>query len=484
MQIKNAQHQKLGTQQKQGYYMSQQHLKLMHLMHLTGFALREYITNEIEINPALEIENEIELNNDNLEDNEEEVDLSNELFWKQDDDLFDKSLKDQKVSREYFDAPVINYNTLQENLKNQISLMEMHEELKEITFFLIDELDNDGYLRRSTDDVADDYSFQHNKYVTEDKIKQALYFLQECEPAGIGARSLQECLLLQLRRKEHHPNKVLAIKIVEKYFNELTSGDLRKLLSVLNLERNQIEESYNLILKLSPKPFDESNKYEQLKHHIVPDFEVTTDGNDLYVSLINYDTIRVKVNEDYLKNSPKGNYTTEKKPTETYVQNLISEAQMLVNALRDRETTMINVMHSIVKMQPEFFRSGDIKQLKPMILQDIADRTKFDISAVSRITSNKHVQTPFGIFSLKQLFMRAVSGENIGTRASTSVQVQEFIQKIVDDEDKSKPLSDTEIMDVLKKNKINVARRTIVKYRELSGIPNSASRKRVQFPLN
>ena len=457
----------------------------MHLMHLTGFALKEYISNELELNPVLEIESDTLLNEQETEENEEEVDLNNDLFWQQDDDLFDKSIKEQKTTREYYDAPVINYKTLQENLKEQVSLMNISGELKEITYFIIDELEEDGYLRRKPGEVADDYGFQHKRYLPEEKIMAALEVLQSCEPAGIGARGLQECLLLQLKKYSgNNYKRDLAVKIISEYLTELTLNNYEKISQELNISLPELDNIIQLILKLSPKPIYESNKYEQLKQHIIPDFEVNTDGNELFVTLTNSDFIKLKVNEGYLKLSDGLTDKKKKKQTDLYLQNMLSDAVMLVNALKDRETTMISVMHTIVKMQPDFFRSGDLKDLKPMILQDIAEQTNFDISAVSRITSNKHVQTPFGIFSLKQLFMRAVSNEETGMRATTSIQVQELIQKIVQEEDKTKPLSDTEIMHLLKEKEINVARRTIVKYREISGIPNSATRKRQQVMLN
>jgi RNA polymerase sigma-54 factor len=481
MQIKNTQNQRLGTNQKHGYYMSQQHLKLMHLMHLTGYALREYITNEIELNPALELEYENETERENNLENEEEVDLSESLFWKQEEDLFEKSTRENKVIREYYEAPVINYSTIQENLKEQIRLLNIDNEKKDIINFIIDELDDDGYLRRKTEDVTDDYSFQRKVITDESKIIDALETLQNCEPAGIGARNLKECLLLQLKKKNFDNNRSLGIIILEECMHELTSNNIESIAAKLNKNIFEINQAIETILKLSPKPIFESNKYEQLKHQIIPDFEVTLQDNDIIVSMSNSDSIKLKINEDFIKVSESSINKKNKKQTENYVNNLITDASMLVNALRDRENTMINVMKEIVKVQIDFFKSGDIKSLKPMILQDIAERTKYDISAVSRITSNKHVQTPYGIFSLKNLFMRAVSNEEIGIRASTSIQVQEIIQKIVDTEDKTKPFSDTEIMNILKLKSINIARRTIVKYREISGIPNSSGRKKNKF---
>jgi RNA polymerase sigma-54 factor len=482
--MNNSQNQKQSQQQRHGYYMSQQHLKLMHLMHLSGYALKEYIANEVELNPVLEMEAEQDTGT------QEEMDATNddfdaELVWEEEEGLYEKSYKQQTAQREYYEAPVVQYNTLQENLKEQLHMLDLEADLIEIACYLVDELDDDGYLRRLTHEVADDYSFHLGKVVGEEKVKVALEALQQCEPAGIAARNLHECLLLQLRRrKSTDPSHELAKTILEFKYSELTQHQIDKIKSDLNITGEDLENCIRYISKLRPKPVSETNRYEQLKEQIIPDFEVHVEDSRLYVSLTSSEFIKLSINEDYLNYSKNGNMNNGKKQAENYFNNLVSDAYMLVNALKDREVTMLNVMRIIVQMQPDFFRSGDMKDLRPMILQDIADKTGYDISAISRITSNKHVQTPYGIFSLKNLFMRAIPSEAPGSNGATSLQVQELIQQIVKEEDKSKPLSDTDIMQLLKKKEISVARRTIVKYRELCGIPNSAIRRKQQLRLN
>jgi RNA polymerase sigma-54 factor len=228
----------------------------------------------------------------------------------------------------------------------------------------------------------------------------------------------------------------------------------------------------------------ETNKYELLKEQIIPDFEVSLEDNELFVSLTSSEFTKLKVNPDFAAaNISRGN-KTEKKQVENYFNNLVSDAQSLVNALKERETTMMKVMTVIVQMQPHFFRSGDVRDLQPMILQDIADRTGYDLSTISRITSNKSVQTTFGVFNLKNLFMRPISSDGENTSKATSIQVQELIHEIVAVENKQKPLSDTEIKHLLKEKGVVIARRTVVKYRELSGIPNSEMRKRQPMPMS
>jgi len=477
-----SQNQKQNQQQKQGYYMSQQHLKLMHLMHLSGYALQEYIANEIELNPVLESETESDVNE---EEDETEDEFDSELLWEQDDEPYEKNQK-QNANENHYEAPVIQYNSLQEILKDQAHMMNLDEETTEIVCYLIDELDDDGYLRRPTAEVADDYSFREGRTMPEEKVKLALKILQECEPSGIGARDLKECLILQLKRRKNPEDRIhnLSLKLLENYYQEFVHRQFVKIKHEMEVSTEELEKCILYICRLSPKPVSETNKYELLKEQIIPDFEVTAEESGLSVSLTSSEFIKLRINTEFTSGNLNSVNSSEKKVAESYFQNLINDANSLINALKERETTMIKVMTAIAQMQPDFFKTGDSKELKPMILQDIADRTNYDLSTISRITSNKHVQTPFGIFSLKTLFMRAIVSENSEAVSSTSIQVQELIRQIVHSENKTKPLSDTDIMYLLKEKDITIARRTVVKYRELSGIPNSEMRKKQQMVSN
>ncbi|MGZ4037331.1 MAG: RNA polymerase factor sigma-54, partial [Bacteroidia bacterium] len=303
---------------------------------------------------------------------------------------------------------------------------------------------------------------------------------------GIGARDLHECLLLQLRRKPKGCRILeITLHLLEDHYQSFVQRQFMKLKTELNITSEDLEKCITYISKLNPKPVTETNRYELLKEQIIPDFEVTADEHELIVSLTSSEFVKLRVNTEYATESglsTKNN--TEKKQVENYFQNLVNDANSLVNALKERETTMMKVMTAIVQMQPDFFKSGDTRELRPMILQDIANKTAYDLSTISRITSNKHVQTPFGIFSLKNLFMRAISSERTDASPATSIQVQELIQQIVKEENKAKPLSDTDIMQLLKAKEITIARRTVVKYRELSGIPNSEMRRKQQLASN
>lgn len=474
------QSQRQNQQQKQGYYMSQQHLKLMHIMHLSGYALQEYIANEIELNPVLESETEPDVNAEEETGKDDEFD--SELLWDQDEEPYEKTQK--QTNENHYEAPVIHYSSLQENLKDQVHMMNLEEDLTEIACYLVDELDDDGYLRRPVAEVADDYSFKEGKMMAEEKVAAALTIIQNCEPAGVAARDLHECLVLQLKRRGHKDDRihVLSLSILKDHYNEFVQRQFPKLKTELQMSGEELEKCIAYISKLNPKPVTETNRYELLKEQIIPDFEVSIEDNELYVSLTSSEFIKLRVNPDYVSSGNVNiSNTSEKKQAENYFQNLVNDANSLINALKERETTMMKVMTAIAQMQPDFFKSGDPRELRPMILQDIASKTGYDLSTVSRITSNKHVQTPFGIFSLKNLFMRAISSEKSDSTSSTSLQVQELILQIVREEDKQKPLSDSDIMMLLKEKEITIARRTVVKYRELSGIPNSEMRKKQQL---
>lgn len=461
--------------------MSQQHLKLMHIMHLSGYALQEYIANEIELNPALETESETDTDAQDQEEEVKEDEFEKEIMWDEDDEPFERNVKQTSDDSRY-EAPVIQYNSLQENLKDQLQMLKLDPDIADLACYLIDELDDDGYLRRPVTEVADDYSFRHGRMIQEELVSEALKAVQTCDPPGIGARNLHECLLLQLRKKnirdQVHQH---ALNLIEKHYHEFVQRQFQKIKSEMEISGEELEKCIMYISKLNPKPVTETNKYELLKEQIIPDFEVSVEDNELYVSLTSSEFVKLRVNPEYSNVNLNIKNTSEKKQAENYFQNLVNDANSLINALKERETTMMKVMTAIAEMQPDFFRSGDPRELRPMILQDIANKTGYDLSTVSRITSNKHVQTPFGIFSLKNLFMRAISGEKSDSPSATSIQVQELIQQIVREEDKTKPLSDTNIMQLLKQKDITIARRTVVKYRELSGIPNSEMRKKQQL---
>lgn len=473
------QQQNQSQQLRQGYYLSQQHMKLMHIMHLSGYALQEYIANELEQNPVLERETDQEgvETDDSFENELTETEID---IWNDDDDLLEKSHKQSMAQEDYYEAPVIQFYSIQDSLKEQVHMMKLTDNLTDVCCFIIDELDDDGYLRRPLEDVAYDYGFSKGRLAEVELVEKGLAFLQKCEPAGIAARDLRECLHLQLLRKRKPGDKMneLAIRVFEEQYDNLVHHNHSKIKNGLKISDEEFTECVAYISKLSPKPVTESNRYELIKEQIVPEFEVFEDEGKLYATLTSSEHTGLYVNPEYsvagINNIKK---PSEQKQAENYFQTLVSEANSLIHALKERESSMSRIISTIVNMQSEFFRTGDYKLLRPMILQDIANATGYDISSISRITSNKHVQTPYGIFPLKSLFMRGLNTELSSDSNLTAVRVQEQIQEIVAKEDKAHPYSDTVIAAMLKEQGAVIARRTVVKYRELLGIPNSTLRR-------
>ncbi len=454
-------------------------MKLMHIMHLSGYALQEYIYNELEQNPVLEMDtaNELSDQEDGIDGDTTVREVELDLY---DDDLLERNYKQSMVQEEFYEAPMVQYDSLQDNLKEQIHLMKLDEGLSGLCCFVIDEMDDDGYLNQPLEDVAYDYSFSRGKIIDFSHVEEALSWIQKCDPAGVGARNIRECLYLQLIRKGSSIScyNDMAIRIFNEQYHNLIQHNYSKIRQDLEISEDDFTKCLLYISKLNPKPVTDVNKYELLKEQIVPDFEVYVEGDRLTAVLAANDHTDLYVNPDYSKeivSSVKDSSVL--KQTESYFEKLVTEAQSLINALKERETTMLKIIRTIVFKQPEFFNTGDLKTLRPMILQDISNATGLDISSVSRITSNKYVQTPHGIFSLKSLFMRGINADLSEVGNLTAIRIQEYIQDIINKEDKSNPFPDTRITQILKEKGVVIARRTVVKYRELMGISNSTLRK-------
>jgi RNA polymerase sigma-54 factor len=459
---------------KQGYFLSQQYLKLTNILHLTGQALNDYVAIEVENNPALEYEEE--------ETSEAEAEVENILdteFHDYGDDLFE--LKNKPVAHEYYEAPVLQFNSLQDSLKEQVHQMRLSDEETETACYLIDELDDDGYLRLPLAEVADNFAFANGKINEVAVFEKALQHIQQCDPPGIGAVNLQQCLLLQLERL-HTKDMDLFIKehalcVLKKYYVPFSQRNYNVIKSRLKVSDDDWKKILELILKLNPKPVIEANKYEIMQNHIIPDFEISIDGEKIYIAATTDGFSKIRVNPDTILASLSEVSEKEKKKAENFMSTYIEEATLLVNALNERETTLKKIIYAIASRQQQFFITGDRKDLVPMILQDIAFATEYDISTVSRITSNKYVQTPHGIIALKSLFMRNIHADEIKDATNTASGVQSVIKALVDQEDKQNPLSDEAILKALKEKGLKIARRTVVKYREKLGILNSYMRK-------
>jgi len=458
---------------KQGYYLSTQHMQFMQLLHLSGQALDEYLQNQLEENPLLEIADK------NPEDNENpDSEIFAEEFYdeayKEDYKYEEKASFNSKTEDQYI-APVIQLDTFYDKLKTQIIWMPISEELKKLAYYLVDALDEDGFLKRDNDSISYDYSFSTGDYVDATEVAKAVKILQQCEPPGIAARDLRECLLLQLSAKKMKSSGLLiAQKILTDHYTKLSSQNFQAIQESLAITGEQLTEALQILQTLSPKPNVENDKYEIFRNQITPSIEVAFDGHDFSVNIVNSKFGNLAVSQT-IEEFTKRDFANSKidKLEKKYWIKMASDAQCLVEAIRQREKTMMAVISAILKLQLEFFKYGDKRFLQPMILDQVAKLSSCDISTVSRITSNKYVQTAFGCFLLKDLFSSSL---HTSEGQVSSHKVKELIEEMIKGENKKKPMTDNQIVNELKMSGISIARRTIVKYRELLGIPSYSLR--------
>jgi RNA polymerase sigma-54 factor len=466
-------------QKQTNTFLLQQKLQLLHLMHLSQVALEDYLKNQLEENPALEESND---QNDELSF-EEEYSKSEDKLSEIEDYFGDDEFPDYKTyinnsaNTAIIEAPPLAYTpSFRELLKEQLREFPIALATKKIIKYLIDSLDEDGYLHTSLDELVDEYGFANETFVDKTQFQKALDILQQFEPAGIGARSLQECLLIQLKRsadKSHY--KELAERIIEDYFTELSLKNYSRLEKLLHIEAEELKHVLNVISHLSPRPVFTASKDWSSLYTIIPDFLITTEDNELEISLTSNPSNSIKINDEYSKIVSNGANTKVSKKEFSYFRKKVSEAKWLLEALEQREHTFLEIVKVIAGIQKDYFLSGDKKNIKPMILEDVARITGYDVSTISRVTCNKYVQTPFGNILLKDLFsisMISTDGEVVSTE-----KIKQELREIVDAESKDKPYTDFELVIQLKSKGYIVARRTIAKYREALHIPHARLRK-------
>ncbi|MBQ5458118.1 MAG: RNA polymerase factor sigma-54 [Bacteroidales bacterium] len=367
-----------------------------------------------------------------------------------------------------------------EHLFEQFILKDVTERQKFIAPFLVGNIDEDGYLRRDLDAVADDIAFSQNIEVSEKELEDVLKVIQELDPAGIGARSLQECLLIQLRRKEEQTNGVkTAIVVLSDCFEEFTKKHYEKIMQKCNITEQDLKEAIDVIIKLNPKPGNSYGEPQKANiQAIIPDFIVEVEDNDIAVSLNNRNSPDLRISRSFSKMMDE--YSSDKagnKEVVTFVKQKIDNAKWFIDAIEQRRRTLLYTMEAIVQFQRKFFLTGDEADIRPMILKDIAEMTNLDISTVSRVANSKYVATPYGNFLLKFFFSEAMqtdSGEEVSTR-----EVKQILKECIDAEDTTKPLTDDRLSEILKDRGYIIARRTIAKYREQMGIPVARLRRKI-----
>ncbi|MGE0078549.1 MAG: RNA polymerase factor sigma-54 [Bacteroidales bacterium] len=483
---------KQRLQQKLLQKLSPQQIQVIKLLEIPTMLLEQRIKKELEENPILEegenYESEAEPENnlaeDDVDKNDDEFTLEDYL---NDEDvpsyrlMANNTSKDDKREEIPFSVGV----TFHEHLEDQLGMLPLSEREHQLALYLIGNLDEDGYLRRKLTAITDDIAFALGLETNEDELEKILYVIQDLEPVGVGARDLQECLLLQLKAKERTSRIVsIAYKILKYHFDEFTRKHYDKIASKLSLEDEDLRDAINEIIKLNPKPGGGfTDPYNQSAQHIIPDFILEYIDGDFQLSLNSRNVPDLRISREYSEmlesySNNKDSVSRQEKDAMSFVRQKIESAKWFIDALKQRQNTLLGTMESILEYQREFFRDGDETKLRPMILKDIADKTGLDISTISRVANSKYIQTHFGIYPLKYFFsegMQTDSGEEVSTK-----EIKKILQECVDNEQKRKPLTDEQLMKILQEKGYPIARRTVAKYREQLGIPVARLRKELK----
>lgn len=459
--------------QKQTLKISPSQIQLLNFFQLNSLELEQYIKNELEENPILEEGNS---QNDDLADENFSTDdrTQDYMDWDEfhDDNLPDYRTRVNNFSEDdtFFAPTLVESIGWRDEVKEQFHLLLDTERQRFLADYLVDSLTDEGYLQVSLDSLVDDVSFSSGMFVDDSEIQYLIDILHKLEPVGLGTSNLQECLLMQLERSQC-TNAIIAQKLVKDHFDELATRNYDKLKRLCTFSIDEIKEAVALIATLNPQPVVGGQAATTLtvKDNVIPDYVVTVEGELLEVSLNSRGIPPLSINKSYseaLGGSKEAN---------SYLNSKINAANWLIEAIQQRENTMLKTMKAIVKLQKEFFISGNVRLLRPMVLQDIADQIKMDISTVSRVTSGKYAQTPFGIIHLKDLFtegMKTDSGEEVSNR-----QIQLVLEELITKEDKNNPLNDFQLTELLSQRGYQIARRTVAKYREILGILPSTLRR-------
>ena len=481
---------KQKLQLKLSQKLSPQQIQLMKLVQLSTLELEQKIQSEIGENPALETGKEIEENNNELDEfsdrDQEDNEVSNEDFdidpYLSDDETPNYKLENSSYGNLKNESgnPFSSQISFHEYLKNQLQNLILDENEKPVADFIIGSIDNSGYIRRSDDDIIDDLAFTQNIVIDKSEFKKVINKIQLLDPPGVAARNLKECLLLQLKRKKKNKYSTLAKNMIETSFDEFSRKHYKKLQDRFSIDENDLKLILNEISKLNPKPGGALSESVQ-NTHIIPDFILKIEDGDLRVSLNKRNSPELRISNNY-KEMLSGymidpNKTKPQKEAILFIKQKLDAAKWFIDAVEQRYQTLYLTINAIVEYQREYFLSGDEHKLKPMVLKDIAKKIKMDISTISRVANSKYMDTPYGVKLLKDFFsegMKNIEGEDVST-----IEIKKTLESIISNEDKSKPLTDKLLSDLLKEKGYNVARRTIAKYREQLGFPVARLRKKI-----
>lgn len=472
--------------------LSPQQIQLMKLIQLPTQAFEQRLKQELEENPALEggkEENDSDYdsdldNSDDFGDNEsitaEDINV--------DEYLSDDEIPDYRTQANNYSAddeektmPYAAGTSFTQHLVNQLNTYRLSDEERDVAEFLVGSVDESGYIRRELSDIMDDLAFTQNVYTEEATIEKVLKIVHQLDPAGVGARNLQECLSIQLHRKEKNPDIELAIEIIDSAFDQFTKKHYKKLLQKFNITEEQLKDAINEIEHLNPKPGGSYAGNNRIVEHVVPDFAIKIVDGELELTLNGRNAPELHVSREY--NNMLTGYKESKdksksqKDAVVFIKQKLDAAKWFIEAIKQRQQTLFVTMSSIMHYQSEYFLTGDERNLKPMILKDIADEISMDVSTVSRVANSKYVDTPYGTKLIKEFFsesMKNDQGEDVSTR-----EIKKILETVIEEENKKKPLTDENLASILKEKGYPIARRTVAKYREQLDIPVARLRKKI-----
>lgn len=484
---------KQSLQQKLQQKLSPQQIQLMKLLQVPAMALDQRIKEELEANPVLEegmeeeelTEQEFEEKDEDQPKDELEQALEDFDYEEYTDDYipeYKTRANNYSSDDEEKSTPMIFQESFQDKLISQLGFLNLDEKQDLLAKTLIGNLDDNGYLGRQLDSIVNDLAFTQGVDASEEELEALLLFIQKFDPAGIGARDLQECLLIQINRKnEEDPAIALSKLILEKHFNAFAKKHYDKIVEKLDISEDQLKSAIAEITKLNPKPGNSMSANKGANQVIIPDFILNNDDGELLLSLTSSNMPELRISKDYkemLKTySEGGKKSKEEEQGLIFVKQKIDSARWFIDAIRQRQNTLISTVQAIIDYQKAFFLSGDDTKLRPMILKDIAEKVNLDISTISRVVNSKYIQTNFGTFLLKAFFSESLSTDS-GEEVST-IEVKRIMQDLIDQEDKRKPLTDEKLALLLKEKGYNIARRTVAKYREQLNIPVGRLRKQL-----
>ena len=481
----------LTQQQKLQTKLSPAQIQVMRMLELPACELQARINEELQENPALE---------EGLDKTQETADYQEQDFndeyqnplqnpdfnyddYVQDDDPVERiyNTPSQETARE--DIPFSVGMSFGEYLKSQIYLTKMDKPDRHIAKFVVGNIDENGYLRRTAEELVDDLSFQEGIVVTDEKMQSIIAEIQQFDPPGVAAYDLQDCLLIQLRQKEPTASVVLAIKILTQHFDTFSRKQYSKILQRMEITEEQLKGAISEITRLNPRPGNHwlGTVYDRNQSVVIPDFFVEEEDDELIISLNHGDIPPLHVSADYNQMledySHEGKAHAANREAARFVKEKIDAAKWFIDAIRQRNETMMQTMSAIVAYQREFFLQGDSSYLKPMVLKDIAERIGHDVSTISRVCSNKYVQTQFGTFALKYFFSESITKQD-GGEISTR-EIKDKVREVIANEDKTHPITDDELVEILHASGYAIARRTVAKYREQLGIPVARLRHQI-----